>query len=234
MVRGSPDDEQGLVRRTRRTRVRRKPERAVYDGGVVNAILDEALVCHVGFVEQDQPYVLPMAHCRIDAALYLHGARSNHMLRALAAGTPACLTATIVDGLVLARSAVHHSMNYRSVVVLGTTREVRDATEKMAALEALVEHVLPGRWANVRTPTASELSDTIVVSLPIDECSAKVRAGPPLDDDADRGLPVWAGELPLHLAAAALVPCPSLPQGTSPPAGVQAYRRTANRRAPTE
>lgn len=170
----------------------------------------------MGFVERDQPYVVPTVHARIGSQLYLHGARANRMLTTLAGGAPACVTATLVDGLVLARSALHHSMNYRSVMVLGAAREVV-GDEKPEALRAIVEHVAPGRWADVRQPTEAELVGTLVVALPIDEASAKVRVGPPLDDAADYALPAWAGELPLQLVAGDPVPDPRLAPGTGAP-----------------
>lgn len=170
----------------------------------------------MGFVERDQPYVVPTVHARIGSQLYLHGAWANRMLTTLVGGAPACVTATLVDGLVLARSALPHSMNYRSVMVLGAAREVV-GDEKPEALRAIVEHVAPGRWADVRQPTEAELVGTLVVALPVDEASAKVRVGPPLDDAADYALPAWAGELPLQLVAGDPVPDPRLAPGTGAP-----------------
>ena len=184
---------------TDRTRVRRIPKRASYDRAAADAILDEALVCHVGFVADGQPFVIPTAFARVDRHLYIHGAAASRMLRTLAGGVPVCVTVTLLDGLVLARSVFHHSMNYRSVVILGTATEVTDAAEKWAALEAIVEHLAPGRWSEARLPNDKELAATSVLRVPIEEASVKVRTGPPLDDVEDYALPCWAGVIPLHL-----------------------------------
>jgi len=208
-----------------RTAVRRLPERAAYDRETIHAILDEGLVCHVGFAAAEQPFVIPCVYGRIDERLYLHGSSGSRMLRALSDGAAVCVTVTLIDGLVLARSAFHHSMNYRSVVVLGTASPVTDAEERLAALRAIVEHVVPGRWREARRPSARELAQTQVVSLPLDEASAKVRTGPPKDDEADLELPVWAGELPLRIAAGAPRPDPSLRGGLAPPAYALHYAR---------
>ncbi len=185
---------------TDRTKVRRLPKRAIYDREVVEAIVDEALSCHVGFAIEGRPWVIPTIHARVDDRLYVHGAVANHMLRSLAGGVEACVTITLVDGLVLARSQFHHSMNYRSVMIFGTATPVEDADEKRAALHALVEHVVRGRTADARPPNDSELRATTVLRLPIDEASAKVRTGGPVDDEDDLALPVWAGVLPLTSA----------------------------------
>src|SRR5206468_8315759 len=197
---------------TPRTRVRRLPSRASYDRTTIHAILDEALVCHLGFVHDGQPFVLPTTYARVDDALYLHGSAASRMLRGLREGIPVCVTVTLLDGLVLARSAFHHSVNYRSVVVLGVATEVTDEAERLSALEAIVEHVMPGRWAAVRSPTSQELRATMVLRLPIVEASAKVRTGGPLDDAEDLGWPCWAGHVPLRLT-----PLPPIPDGE--PAG---------------
>lgn len=189
------------IPRTPRTQVRRYPKREVYDRAATYAILDEALICHIGFVAGGQPYVIPTIHARVDDRLYMHGSAASRMLRTLRGGIPACVTVTLLDGLVLARSAFHHSMNYRSVVILGTAEEVTDETERMRALEAVVEHVVSGRWADVRSPNPTELRATLVLRMPIEEASAKVRTGPPLDDEEDYALPCWAGEIPLSLAS---------------------------------
>src|SRR5919198_667157 len=165
-----------------RVRVRRKAERARYGTDSIHAILDAALVSHIGFVRDGAPVVLPMIHARVGDTVYLHGSTASGMLGVLRDGDPVCLTATIVDGIVFARSAVHHSMNYRSVVVLGGAREVTDPGEKVAALRAVVEHVAPGRWDEVRPPSARELAATLVLSVSVDEASAKVRTGPPIDE----------------------------------------------------
>lgn len=202
---------------TERTKGRRLAERVGYDREQVEAILDEAPIAHVAFVENGQPFVLPMIHGRIGETLYLHGSAGGRHLRALGSGTPLCVTATILDGLVLARSAFHHSMNYRCVVVLGKAAAVEDAAEKLRALEAISEHVLAGRWADSRKPTASELKQTLVVSLALAECSAKVRAGPPKDDEPDYALPVWAGVVPLRLVSEPPIPDPRLAAGIPEP-----------------
>jgi uncharacterized protein len=172
----------------------------------VYAILDEALFCHVGFIVDGQPYVMPTIHARVDDRLYLHGSKGSRMLRHLNSGGELCLTATLLDGLVLARSALHHSMNYRSAVVLGRAREVTERAEKRAALRAVVEHVVPGRWDDTRQPNDKELDATFMLSLPLREASAKVRTGPPLDEEEDYELSVWAGELPLRLTPQEPVP----------------------------
>ena len=190
-----------------RSRVRRAPKRAVYDRAAVHAILDEAPVCHLGFTDAEgQPYVIPTIHARIGDELLLHGSSASRAFRTGAGGAPVCVTVTIVDGMVLARSAFHHSMNYRSAVVLGTARTVEGDAAKTAALEAFTEKLVPGRWPEVRWPTRQELKGTMVLSLPLDEASAKVRAGGPVDDAEDYALDVWAGVVPLSLAAGAPIP----------------------------
>jgi nitroimidazol reductase NimA-like FMN-containing flavoprotein (pyridoxamine 5'-phosphate oxidase superfamily) len=182
---------------TERTKVRRLPARANYDRLFIDAVIDEALSCHVGFAVDGRPWVVPTIHARIDDRLYLHGAIANHMLGSLAGGIETCVTITLVDGLVLARSAFHHSMNYRSVMVFGWATPVDDPEEKRLALGALVEHVVPGRSADARPPSAKELRTTQVLRLPINEVSAKERTGGPLDDEEDLDLLVWAGQLPI-------------------------------------
>jgi uncharacterized protein len=203
----------------------RHRERASYDRAIVNAILDEALICHVGFVADGQPFVLPTTHARIDEQLYLHGAATNHMLGSLAGGAPLCVTVTLIDALVLARAAFRHSMNYRSVLVLAAARRVEDEAEKRRAMHALVERVHPGRTALVRAPTPQELASTTLLSLPITEASAKIRTGPPIDLEADYALPCWAGVLPLELVAGTPVADPRLPAGIAPPPGVASWAR---------
>src|SRR5689334_14903795 len=183
-----------------RTTIRRLPRRAAYDRATVEAILDEALHCHLGFAVDGQPYVIPTIHARAADRVYVHGSAASRMLRATGAGIPVCLTVTLVDGLVFARSAFHHPMNYRSVVVLGAARAVVEPEEKLAALHAIVEHVAPGRWGTVRPPSEQELRATTVLAVPLDEVSAKLRTGPPLDDEEDYALACWAGVLPLRLA----------------------------------
>lgn len=216
-------DETSL--RTARTTVRRLPKRAAYDRAVVEGILDEGLVCHVGFVVDGQPYVIPMAYGRSGETLFIHGSAASRMLRALQEGAPLALTVTLLDGLVLARSAFHHSMNYRSAVVLGTARPVSDPEEKRRALDVIVEHVCRGRSRDTRPPSPRELDATLVLALPIAEASAKVRSGPPIDDAEDLGLPHWAGELPLCLLAGEPVPDPGLPRDVVLPDYVAEYRR---------
>lgn len=182
---------------TERTTLHRRPTRGSYDRPTVEAILDEGLYCHVGFSLNEQPYVIPTIHARVADRLYLHGSSASRMVRTLKEGVPMCVTVTILDGLVLARSAFHHSLNYRSVVVLGTAHEVTDPTEKYEALKALVEHVASQRWNDVRWPTDQELNATSVLHLPLEEVSVKIRTGPPIDDEKDYQLSCWAGELPL-------------------------------------
>jgi nitroimidazol reductase NimA-like FMN-containing flavoprotein (pyridoxamine 5'-phosphate oxidase superfamily) len=213
------------ARPSSRVRVRRLPKRAAYDRSTINAILDEALVCHLGFVHNNQPFVIPTLHARIDDRLYVHGSAASRMLGALAGGVAACVTVTLLDGLVLARSAFHHSANYRSVVVLGTAVPVTDPEEKTAALRAFTNHMVPGRWDDIRPPTAQELKATSVLYLPLDEASAKVRTGPPVDDEEDYALDVWAGVVPLSLQASAPLPDPRLTPGICPPQYAAAYRR---------
>ena len=210
---------------TERTTPRRYPNRASYDRAVVEAILDEGLFCHVGFIIDGQPYVIPTIHARVGDRLYLHGSVASHMLRSLREGIPICVTVTLLDGLVLARSAFHHSMNYRSVVVLGAAVEVTDHAERLTALKAIVEHVVPNRWRDVRWPTEQELKATTILRLPLEEVSAKVRTGPPIDDEADYQLGCWAGEIPLQLTPQAVVPDPRLDPEITPPAYVLGYRR---------
>jgi hypothetical protein len=186
-------------------RVRREPQRGRYDRETIDAILDEALYCHVGFEVDGRPYVIPTLHARAGDLLYVHGSAASRMLRNLASGIPICVTVTLLDGLVLARSAFNHSINYRSVVVLGTATLVEDG-EKLAALRAFSEHVAPGRWDEIRAPTEQELKATWILSLPLVEASAKVRSGPPEDEPEDVDFPVWGGIVPVHLAAEAPVP----------------------------
>jgi hypothetical protein len=198
---------------TDRTQVKRLPKRGVYDQAQVHAILDEGFICHVGFVADGQPYVIPTGYARSGDQLYIHGSAASRMLRALGQGAQLCVTVTLVDGLVLARSAFHHSMNYRSVVVLGQARLVTDPAEKTAALEYFTNHVVPGRWDEVRQPTEQELKSTTVLALALDEVSAKVRTGPPIDDEEDYALPVWAGVVPLRIEAGDPAPDARLPEG---------------------
>jgi uncharacterized protein len=190
---------------TPRTRVVREPQRAVYDRSAVNQILDEAFLCHVGFVVDAQPYVIPTSYGRDGDVLYIHGSAASRMLRNLDQGVPVCVTITLLDGLVLARSVFNHSMNYRSVVMLGTATLVTDPAEKLAALRALSEHIIPQRWDDSRQPNEKELKATSVLRLPIDEFSAKVRVGPPVDDEEDYSFPTWAGVIPLQTTVGAAI-----------------------------
>jgi uncharacterized protein len=209
---------------SQRTRVRRVPARGSYERDTVHAILDEALISHVGFVHEGEPVVIPMLHARIDDRLYLHGSSASRLIRTLADGVPVCATATLVDGLVLARSAFHHSVNYRSVVVFGQARLVEPPEERLRAIELFTERLVPDRWPEVRPPTRQELKGTKVLSLPLDEASAKVRTGPPIDDEEDYGLPVWAGVLPLRTVVDAPAPDPRLEPGVDVPPHVARWR----------
>ncbi len=208
-----------------RTRVRRKAERGVYGGDVVNAILDEALVCHVGIVDGGVPVVIPMLHARDGETLYLHGSPASRLLRSMRSGEAVCVTVTLTDGIVLARAPFHSSINYRSVVIFGVPRIVADPDEKWRALEMLTDHVTAGRWADCRLPTPKEVKGTLVAAVPITEVSAKVRTGPPGDDEEDYGLPLWAGVIPLRLEAGEPIPDPRLVEGVELPAYLAGYGR---------
>src|SRR4051812_31900113 len=210
---------------TERTTLKRLPKRGHYERETINGILDEGFVCHVGFVVDNRPVVIPTSYGRLGDQLYLHGSAASRMLRALREGRDVCVTVTLIDGLVLARSAFHHSMNYRSVVIFGRARVVEDVEEKMRALEAFTDHVMLGRWQESRRPNQNELRATMVLALSLSEASAKIRTGPPIDDDEDYELPVWAGELPLHLQAGQAVPDPKLRHGIEVPDDIRAYRR---------
>lgn len=210
---------------TPRTRLVRRADRGSFDRPTVHAILDEALICHIGFEVDGQPYVLPTVHARIGEQLYLHGSVGSRMLRTLRQGAPICVTVTLLDGLVLARSAFHHSMNYRSVVLLGCAQEVTDLQEKRQAFDALVEHIARGRSRDVRPTDELEIRATAVLRLPIEEASAKIRTGPPVDDERDYALPCWAGVVPLALTAAEPIADPALPPGIALPPSLQHYRR---------
>jgi hypothetical protein len=210
---------------TDRTRVRRLPDRGVHDRGTIEAIVDEALFCHVGYVdERGGPRVIPTIHARVGDTLYLHGSAASHTLRRID-GREVCVVTTLLDGLVLARSAFHSSMNYRSVVVYGTARAVTDPEERWRAQRALVDHVCAGRSEQARMPNERELRQTSIVAVPLSEASAKIRTGPPKDDEDDLGLPVWAGVLPLRTTPGEPVDDPHLAPGLAPPENVTAYRR---------
>ena len=211
---------------TDRTTVHRHPERGDYDRATIDAILDEALICHVAWVDPEGgPRMLPTIHARVGDTVYLHGSRGARAWKALRDGAEICLAATIVDALVLARSAFNHSMNYRSVVAYGRAREVTDAEELLVAARAITDHVALGRGNDSRMPTPEEYRQTLLLAMPLDEASAKVRTGPPKDDEEDLGLPVWAGLLPLHAVAGEPEPSPDLRQGLAVPEYVRRYRR---------
>ncbi|MDM7921259.1 MAG: pyridoxamine 5'-phosphate oxidase family protein [Pyrinomonadaceae bacterium] len=207
-----------------RTKVKRLPARGAYDAETIYSILDSGFICHVGFVVDGQPYVIPTGYARIGDNVYIHGSSASRMLRNMAKGVDVCITVTHVDGLVLARSAFHHSVNYRSVVVLGKAELVNDADEKYKALEAFTEHIIPGRWEEIRWPNELELKATSVLILPINEASAKLRTGDPKDDDEDYSMDVWAGVLPLHVSAGEPIPDEKLKAGISLPGHVKNFR----------
>ena len=184
--------------KTDQNRIKRKPKRGLYDRETIYQILDEALICHVGFVENKQPYVIPINFARVEDTIVLHGAKASRLLKHIGAGHAVCVEVTLVDGLVLARSVFNHSINYRSVVLFGRGRTIEEDQEKLEALEAITEHIIPGRWREARLPNRKEMNATSVVSIKIDQASAKIRSGPPGDDEADYILPIWAGVLPMQ------------------------------------
>ena len=213
-----------MTANSQRSRVRRHPERGHYDRPVIDAILDEAIYCHVGFVSDGQPFVIPTIHARAGDTLYLHGSPASRMLRELGRGLDICVTATLLDGIVLARSVYNHSLNYRSAIVLGPARPVDDPGEKLDALTAVVEHVVAGRSSDARAPSEKELAGTSIIAVQLDEASAKIRTGPPIDFDADLALPIWAGVIPVQLVAGT----PETDEhvvGIAPPAYATSYRR---------
>ena len=224
-------ENNGAIAPTARTRVKRLPKRASYDRDAVYSILDTALVCHVGFAIDGQPYVIPTLHVRIADRLYIHGSAASRMLGTAADGTPLAVTVTHIDGLVLARSAFHHSVNYRSVVILGAATLVTDAAEKFTVMRGLIDHVAPGRWDHIRHPNEKELAATSVLSIPIVEASAKLRSGDPLDDEADYAMPIWAGQIPIAMNASAPVADARLDASTPLPTHVTEYRLPLNRGA---
>lgn len=211
--------------KTERTTLKRLPARGVYDRDLVYKILDEGLICHVGFAIDGRPFVIPTGYARVQDQLYIHGSQASRMLRSLQRGVDACVTVTLLDGLVLARSAFHHSMNYRSVVVFGKATVVDNDEEKLSALRAFSEHMIPCRWDDARKPTAQELKATTVLSLPLEEASAKVRTGPALDDEEDYELPIWAGVIPVSLVAGPPIDDPRLKRGSKVPDYVLGYDR---------
>ncbi len=206
-----------------RSQVRRIPKRASYDPAVIHSILDAGFLAHVGFVVDGQPFVIPTLYGRDGEKIYIHGSAASRMLRELDKGIPVCLTVSFVDGLVLARSAFHHSMNYRSVVVFGTAKKIEDEERRLHALRVISEHLIPGRWDHVRGPNPQELKATSVLEIAIEEASTKIRTGPAADDDEDYALPIWAGVLPLSVAAANAIPDERLVAGVEVPEHVKAY-----------
>jgi uncharacterized protein len=208
---------------TPHTTVKRHPERGAYERATIDPILDEALICHLGFVVDGRPFVIPTIHARDGDILYVHGSPGSRMLRTAKEGLDICVTVTILDALVLARSVYNHSMNYRSVVVLGRAREVIDRGEKLRAMQRVVEHIVPGRWQDARQPNDGEIKGTTILALPIDEASAKVRSGPPTDDADDLELSVWAGLIPLRIEPSDPVPDDGV--DGAPPAYVTGYER---------
>ncbi len=210
---------------TKRTELRRLPSRGSHDARTVNAILDAAFLAHVGFQMNGQPFVIPTLFGRAGDKLYLHGSAASRMLNELRTGMAACVTVTLVDGLVLARSAFHHSMNYRSVVAFGTATPIEEPAQKTRALRVISDHLIAGRWEDVRSPSAKELKATAVLEFSIEEASAKIRTGPPVDDEPDYALPVWAGVLPLTVETKAPTPDPRLRDGIEAPPYVQQFRK---------
>ncbi len=210
---------------TARSRLHRLPERGSQDRAAINAVLDEALICHIGFVTDSGPVVIPTIHARDGETLYLHGSPASRMLRTVKREIDVCVTVTLLDGLVLARSAFHHSMNYRSVIVFGVATEVNEPDTKLTAMRVLVEHVMPGRWDDARQPNPKEISGTTVLAVPLTEASLKTRIGHPVDDDEDMAMDIWAGILPTALQFGDLEPDPLLGPGIEPPPYLTGYRR---------
>ena len=213
------------LKQTERTTLRRLPKRGVYDRETVYRILDEGFICHVGFVVDGRPFVIPTGYARTGDSLYIHGSAASRMLTALAGGIDVCVTVTLVDGIVLARSAFHSSINYRSVVIFGVASPVHETDRKLEALRAFSEHIIPGRWDEVRKPTDSEIQATTVLAVPLVEASAKIRSGPPIDDREDYELQIWAGELPLKLVAGHPAADSESPPDIPPPAYALNYQR---------
>jgi uncharacterized protein len=213
------------ITQTRRTKLKRLPKRGNFEREAIYRILDEAFICHVGFAVDNQPFVIPTSFARIGDRLVIHGSAASRMMRSLSEEIDVCVTVTLIDGLVLARSAFHHSMNYRSVVVFGKAKIVSDEREKYAALKAFTEHIVPGRWSEVRPPTKNELKGTTVLTLSLTEASAKIRTGGPVDDEEDYELEVWAGVLPLRLTTAAPFADERLKDGVAVPPNVLNYTR---------
>ena len=218
--------DNGTMPPSERATVRgRTARRGTYDQAVIDSILDEGVVCHVGFTQDEDPFVVPMSYARAGDELYFHGGRGGRIMRVLTSGEPVCLEVTIVDGIVLGRSPVYHGMNYRSVVVFGRGREVTDDDEKVAALRAIMEHIAPGRWADVRAPTEREIAATTVAAVRTDEASAKIRSGPPAEGGGGASHDLWAGVLPLSLSALEPVPAPGQAAEVPVPGHLADYRR---------
>ncbi|MEW6736355.1 MAG: pyridoxamine 5'-phosphate oxidase family protein [Acidobacteriota bacterium] len=213
------------IAQTEKTRLRRLPKRGSYNRELIYQILDEAFICHIGFTIDNQPFVIPTGYARVSNRLLIHGSQASRMLRAMAGEIEVCVTVTLIDGLVLARSAFHHSMNYRSVVIFGRAAVVSDEAEKLAALQAFTEHILPGRWQEIRRPTKNELDATMVLTLSLEEASAKIRSGDPLDDEEDYQMDVWAGVIPLKLIAGAAIKDSQLPDRINLPDYIKHYQR---------
>jgi hypothetical protein len=220
-----------IKRPTPRTRVRRIPQRGAYDRATIDAILDEGLVCHVGFVVGGQPFVIPTLYARDGDRVLVHGSAASRMLTTLDEGVDVCLTVTLADALVIARSAFHSSMNYRSVVILGKARAVEEPRAKTEALRALVEHLIPGRWDDCRQPNAREMRATLIIEMPIDEASAKIRTGPPIDEEEDYTLGFWAGVLPLARGFGKPIRDPNLKRGVAVPAYLTRHTRPSRARS---
>lgn len=213
------------IETTAKTKLKRLPKRGNFERETINQILDEAFICHVGFIVNGQPFVIPTAFARDGENLIIHGSAASRMMRNLSEGIDVCVTVTLIDGMVLARSAFHHSMNYRSVVIFGKAKLVEDEAEKNEALRLFTEHLIPNRWDEIREPNSKELKGTTVLSLPITEASAKIRTGNPVDDEEDYELNVWAGVIPLYLQAGKAVDDERLKEGISKPQYVQNYKR---------
>jgi nitroimidazol reductase NimA-like FMN-containing flavoprotein (pyridoxamine 5'-phosphate oxidase superfamily) len=214
--------------KTSRNKVKRHPERGAYDSSVIYPIIDEALICHVGFMQDNQPFVIPTLHARQGDAILLHGAKGSRLLRHVEAGGDVCITITLLDGIVLARSVFSHSINYRSAVLFGRGHVILDDDMRMQALETFTERLIPGRWQDVRPPSEVELKQTTIVVVPIESASAKIRSGPPKDNQDDLDLPVWAGVLPVHQVCGAAIADPQLRAETEVPEYIRNYRRTTN------
>jgi uncharacterized protein len=226
-------EQQTTMKSTDRSQLRRLPKRGSHELKTIHEILDAGFLAHVGFNVSGQPFVIPTLFGRAGETLYLHGSAASRMLRELSTGVPACVTVTLVDGLVLARSAFHHSMNYRSVVAFGTARKIEDPIQKTEALRVVSDHLIAGRWEDVRAPYEQELKATSVLEFAMEEASAKIRTGPPVDDEEDYALPMWAGVLPLTIRSGQPVPDPRLPAGTAIPEYVNSYGHSTKKQKPS-